>query len=499
MYFKRRGIKISTGSISNLSFDFLLLIKQLHERNHGKVKKYYVENGGMIIHIDATDENGGNAVFQIKEGKSDITLFAASMISEKEEYILPILQQFKEHFGKPLAIVRDMGSAVVSSSDKVFPDVPNQICHYHFIRALGKKIFNTVYSDFRRAILNSKFTTNLHYLRKSVKEKLKKSSVMFYERHALYYLHLLIDHLLCPIKQRQDFPFQLSYKEFYDRTIVLFHTLLDHESSWGGSIIKIPQFSSFSKYLENFVTNRKIQALANKIDVLWDWFTAIRTTMRLMRNELNESRVLDLKEVKKMKDDLDQLLCRIESKGKELGDIYLRRTKMILNDFREKWDGLFIEVRDEDGNLIPIRRDNNIDEQAHRWIRMRIRRSTGKSRTQMEMYQLGALLAYFSNLYNQKYREIIFDGKSTIVDVFSNLDWQNLPTERRTLFFRNDGLDIPVIDKTRKELLSDYMNNVVEEGLPSDEYLDNWLSTMNGLVERWQFDFSDVDSLVDLM
>lgn len=491
------GIKISTGTISNLSFDFLLLIKQIHERNIGRLKDRFIQNGGMIIHVDATDENGGNAIFQIKEEKTGITLFADSMISEREEYIIPIFQKFKELFDDPIAIVRDMGAAVVSSSDKVFPNVPKQICHYHFIRALGKKLFDNTYSDFRTAIIKSKIVTDLYYIRKKTKEKLKESSVIFYERHAVYWLHLLIDHLLYPIKRIMDYPFQLSYKEFYDRITEIHRVILDQGIRSGGSIIKIHQFSSLVECIQSFVKNRKIQELANKVDILWDWFMDIRSTMRLMRNELREPKVLGLEEVIEMKEGLTKLLGRIQDEGKILGDVFLCKSKIIKKDFQDKWDGLFIDLRDNNGNFIPVHQDNNIDEQAHRWIRMGIRRRTGKSRTQMEMFQLGALLAYFSNLYNREYRDIVLDGVDNLVEEFGKLDWNQLPKERRRLFLRNDGLDIPIRDRTRKDLILDYVKNVVEDGPANDEYLNQWLSKMSELIECWDINFIDVGSSIE--
>lgn len=491
---KRKGLSISTGTISNLSFDFLLLIKQIHEKNIGGLTGKLNGYGGTIIHIDATDEKGGNAIFQIKDGRSGITLFAESMITEKEEYIIPILERFKEYFGEPLAIVRDMGAAVVSSSDKVFPGVPKQICHYHFMRAHGTKLFDDRYSKFRNAILDAKIVADLYYIRKKVKEKLKESSVMFYERHVLYWLHLLVDYLLYPIKRIVNYPFRLVYMEFYERIIEISNMITEKDIHGGGAIIKVHQLSSFIKRIREFVKNKKIRELADEIDVLWGWFIETRKTMRLMRNELREPKTIDSDGMKTMKKDLKKLLRRIQMEGKKRGGVFLRKSKMINKDFQDKWETLFIEIEDMNGNPIPVRQDNNIDERAHRWIRMGIRRRTGKSRTQMEMYQLGALLAYFSNLYNKEYRDVVFKNMNNLTDEFCNLNWKELPKERRKLFFCNDGMNIPLKDKPRKELIMDYVDNMIVNAPADQNYLDGWLLKMNDLVESWNIDFVDVDS-----
>ena len=494
LYFKRKDINISTGTISNLSFDFLLLIKQIHEKHYEKLQDLFCENGGMIIHVDATDENGGNAIFQIIEEKTGITLFTESMVTEKEEYITPIFQRFKVIFGDPIAIVRDMGAAMISSCNKQFPGIPQQICHYHFIRALDKNIFDDIYSEFRSTIVKSKIIKNLHYIRKEIKHKIIKSSIILNERHAFYWLHLLIDHMLYPVKHIKDYPFQLAHKEFYDRIMVISNNFLQNNLRNCGSIIKIYQLSSLTKLILDFIKNKKIQELSNTIDQLWDWYIKIRETMGLMRNELNESNILDQEKIEEMKEKLTQLIDNIQDEGKELGGLFQQKADLIANYFQDKWDGLFIELNDEKGNYVPIHRNNNIDEQAHRWIRMRIRRRTGKYKTQIEMYQIGALLALFSNFYNEKDRDIIWSGIENLVMEFSMLDWNCLSTERRKLYIRNDGLCIPVKDEIREDLLNEFIEYTLEVSSMEDNFLDKWLNKIDRYIESWNVDFVDVDS-----
>lgn len=499
IYFKRKNIKISTGTISNLSFDFLLLLKQIHEKQYDKLKEKFSKRRGMIIHVDATDENGGNAVFQIKEENTGITLLAESLVSEKEEYINTIFQKFKAIFGKPIAIVRDMGSAIINSCNKEFPNIPQQICHYHFIRGLGTKIFDDIYTEFRLTISKSKIISDLRYIRKYIKQKLKKSSIILNERHALYWGHLLIDYIYYPIKHVKDYPFQLAYKEFYERIIEIYDSFLTKNLQNCGTCIKIQPLSSLTRDIQDFIRNKKIQKLFNTIVQLWEWYIEIRETMGLMRIELNKSKILTQEKIETMKEDLTQLIDKIQDKGNELDGQYLQKSKLIANYFQDKWDGLFIDLKDQKGNYIPIHRDNNIDEQAHRWVRMRIRRRTGKNRTRLEMYQTGALLALFSNLYNKEYRDIICNGIDNLAKEFSALDWNQLPIERRKLFLRNDGVAIPVKDETRRKLLFDFVENIMEDSLTKNNFLGKWLIKMNKYIDRWNIDFVDDDINLDLL
>jgi hypothetical protein len=221
--------------------------------------------------------------------------------------------------------------------------------------------------------------------------------------------------------------------------------------------------------------------------------------MGLMRNELNESNILTQEKIEEMKEELTQLIDDIQKEGKELGGLFLQKSDLIANYFQDKWGGLFIDLKDEKGNYIPIHRNNNIDEQAHRWIRMRIRRRTGKYRTQMEMYQMGALLALFSNFYNEEYRDIICNGIKNLVMEFSMLDWNCLSIERRKLYIRNDGLCIPVRDDIRKKLIYEFIEYNLELSTMRYDFSDRWLNKIEEYIESWNIDFVDVDSHLGLL
>ena len=110
------------------------------------------------------------------------------------------------------------------------------------------------------------------------------------------------------------------------------------------------------------------------------------------------------------------------------------------------------------------------------------------------MYQIGALLALFSNFYNEKYRDIVCTGVENLVMEFSMLDWTCLSTERRKLYIRNDGLCIPVKDEIREDLLNEFIEYTLELSSTEDNFLDKWLNKIDRYIESWNVDFVDVDS-----
>ncbi len=60
--------------------------------------------------------------------------------SENAEQLIPFLQGIKRAYGVPLAVVSDMGKGIALAVQTVFPHAPHFICHYHFLKAVGKNL-----------------------------------------------------------------------------------------------------------------------------------------------------------------------------------------------------------------------------------------------------------------------------------------------------------------------------------------------------------------------
>ncbi|EQD58430.1 MULE transposase, conserved domain protein, partial [mine drainage metagenome] len=76
-------------------------------------------------------------------GLTGITMDATIMPSESSEYITPFLKEIKDVFGDSVSVMRDMGIAIKESVSAVFPGILQLICHYHFVKALGKDVFSS--------------------------------------------------------------------------------------------------------------------------------------------------------------------------------------------------------------------------------------------------------------------------------------------------------------------------------------------------------------------
>jgi hypothetical protein len=82
----------------------------------------------------------------------EIVLGNVKLPSEKADGIVPFLRQLQQCFGPPLALVHDMSKGILAAIQEVFPGLPDFICHFHFLRDLGKDLFGTEYDTLRQRL-----------------------------------------------------------------------------------------------------------------------------------------------------------------------------------------------------------------------------------------------------------------------------------------------------------------------------------------------------------
>ena len=71
------------------------------------------------------------------------------------------MQKIKQQYGDPIALVHDMGSGILSAVKTVFKDIPDFICHFHFLRDIGKDLFEKEYAQIRNRLQKHKIRSLL--------------------------------------------------------------------------------------------------------------------------------------------------------------------------------------------------------------------------------------------------------------------------------------------------------------------------------------------------
>ena len=164
-----QGLVISEGSITELCDRFLRLLERLHRQRTPALRAAL--NGSYPLHIDATSEHGKGGLFICLDGWRGWVLHAVKIASENADALRPCIEETIRRFGDPLAVVRDLSAAEAAAVDSLREKgIPDLICHYHFLGAIGKKLFDDPYAVLRNLLRQSQVRTQLRELLRALRQ-----------------------------------------------------------------------------------------------------------------------------------------------------------------------------------------------------------------------------------------------------------------------------------------------------------------------------------------
>jgi len=170
----RRNVQISPREVSLLSMKFVVYTTIAHQRRAPEITANMQTRGGYICHLDATCEGRDPLLMSSIDWLSEIVLGNVKLPAEDEKHIVPFLERIKKTFGIPLALVHDMGKGILKAVARVFPDVPDFICHFHFLRDIGKDFLGTEYDIIRDRLSKHAISAKLRYRAKQLKRDLDR-------------------------------------------------------------------------------------------------------------------------------------------------------------------------------------------------------------------------------------------------------------------------------------------------------------------------------------
>ncbi len=164
-----RNIYISTSEIGVLAKKFVLYLSMLQQSIRSQLNGLLQFHGGYILHIDGTCDGGSPHLISVLDGITEIVLDNIKLTSENAEDLIPFLQHIRYCYGEPIALVSDMGKGITGAIATVFPDIPAFICHFHFLKSVGKGLMEQ-----DQVIIRSKLRkAKIRYKLKQVKVRLE--------------------------------------------------------------------------------------------------------------------------------------------------------------------------------------------------------------------------------------------------------------------------------------------------------------------------------------
>jgi hypothetical protein len=139
-----RRVAIAERTVTNLLSRYEELLT-LHLTDPEQVRARFAAlgHGHVILAIDSLKPDVGHEVlWVVRDCLSGEVLFARSMLSEAEQELVGLLGEVRDLLPAPVAgIVSDGQSGLRHAVAAVFPEVPHQLCQYHYLRETAKPIY----------------------------------------------------------------------------------------------------------------------------------------------------------------------------------------------------------------------------------------------------------------------------------------------------------------------------------------------------------------------
>ncbi len=455
-----RNIHISSSEVAYLAQKFIIYLSILHKEARIKLKELLQRKGGYILHIDGTSEGASPHLISAIDEISNFVLANVKVPGESKEQVVPFLQEISEQYGSPLAVTSDMGRALLSAIAEVFPNTPHYICHFHFLRDLGKDLLEEQYSIIRNTLKKYGITSQLRYRLRyyfenktedinvsQINEIIKTAKRLNGQDSQIVkqICHILILWALDGKNSGNGFgfPFDRTHNEFYTRLDVLYRKLKsfqnkcdDHKVS--KMITKLAD--DLSPLINDMECLEAYQIFSEKEKVFDKLRHALSIALPTTANGLNDNgEDVEIKTIKNRVKVFKEWFLQEGYQHKNNG------YQKLIGQIEKYWGKLFsdpIQITSSEGvTFLQPQRTNNIIEQFFRGIRRAHRRTTGNNSMCKKLQSMFADTLLVKNLNNPDYMKVILDGNMSLEEKFAEIDHEQVIA--RTKDAGNDENKIP--------------------------------------------------------
>jgi len=436
-----RNVHLSEREIGYLGRKFIFYLALSHQRSQAGLRNWLAKNGGYILHIDGTCEGDSPFLFCGLDGISELILDTIKISSEKKVHLVPFFKRIREQYGLPLALVHDMAKGIISAVEEVFPGVPDYICHFHFLRDIGKDLLLEDYTAFAKRLRKFKVRSLLRQRLKHFGQKVDKAALNLDAFRASLesgqWRSLELEHIpviiTCTLIRwvldyscesgGYGFPFDRPHLDFY-RRLQRAHELLDAitNTRLSGRFKDNKPFYQVYRLFKPFVEDKRLNTLAAELEEKAEVFDKLREAMRIALPESGKG----------VNDDGGDNIKSIEQKVTAFRkwltltqDRKATYAKMIsqIDKYKEKLFADPLPVVTPDGVIyVQPQRTNNILEQFFREEKRRGRKRTGKASLNKELKTILAGTPLVRNLDNSAYMDLILDGCADLPERFSQIE-----------------------------------------------------------------------------
>ena len=488
---KLKKVEISEREVDYLARKFIVYLSIAHSQAATRLKKAMSLNGGYILHIDATCDKGSPLLLSGLDSITGIVLWNIKVPSEKAEHVVPFLRKIKTEFGCPLLVVADMSRGFENAILEVFgKNMDILICHFHFLRDLGKDLFGKEYDLIRQRLTKHGISTKLRR-RASSLQSVVGGNLSMLDKFGLPEN--------CPGKlseeERRLMPAVIAYTLIqwtfngktagggygfpFDRTHLEFALRLKEMFSMTEKLTGIFSLNQFKynkplhktagdirKVIDDGILWTAVKKIKEKTEVFDRLRVAMRIAPKSARKGLNDNGG-------------DEPIGKIKDRVKKFRKSVVNNPLINNNGDYQKmiaqidkyWNKLFadpITVDTPNGRIsVQPQRTNNISEQFFRDIRHDYRRRTGNGSMAKTLKAMNANMPLVKNLGKKQYVDILLDNKKSLEELFSTIKPEEVNKEIKAASVINEKVPAKVKQIIKCENFSKIMMESLKKMLPS--------------------------------
>jgi hypothetical protein len=141
-HLRQRGVAVAPRTVSHLleRYDELLTLSLT---DTARLQQITQAQGRVILALDGLQPDVGHEVLWVlRDCLSGEVLLARSLLSATQPDLAVLLRTVRQNLSVPIVgIISDGQLSIRGAVAEVFPNVPHQLCHFHYLREAAKPIY----------------------------------------------------------------------------------------------------------------------------------------------------------------------------------------------------------------------------------------------------------------------------------------------------------------------------------------------------------------------
>ncbi len=442
-----RNVRLCTSQIDHLGRKFIACLALGHRQATPRIRQKMQFQGGYVLHIDATHEADAPALMTGMDSLSQFVLANVKIPSENAAQISSFLRDIQRAYGKPAACVHDMGTGICKAVAETFPGVADFICHFHFLRDIGKDFLEPSYNRLRIALRKHALSTELSLLVRQMRQllldqnlelaPLAKAFTTSQPLESSAHLALISAYSmgLWVLYGKQSgngygFPFDRPLLYFARRLLYLDQRLPEIlqllpgiENRESSSLFKLVQ--KISKSAGDPEIQQAVKELGWRVNI----FDSLRKSMRIApvdgKAGLNDDGTPE--KMSSIRRRVESFRSKLKHDRALANDALCLKMGQQIDKYAEKLFADPVTVVTSEGKVkIYPQRTNNILEQFFRGLRRGQRRKTGNNSLRRTLQTMIADTPLVKNLDNPEYMKMLLNGHSGLEELFASMETQSI-------------------------------------------------------------------------